>query len=45
MEEDLSRITIVLDKQLKKKVVLHCTNNEMSIKDYLTNLIKKDLEN
>lgn len=43
MDKTTSRITIVIDKELKKKVVLYCTEKEITVKDFITNLIKEKI--
>ena len=37
------RMTMDFDKTLHKKVMWHVLENEITLKDYVTNLIKKDL--
>lgn len=44
MDKTTSRITIVIDKELKKKIVLYCTEKEITIKDFITNLIKEKID-
>lgn len=38
------RINFEVDSDFKKKVVLKCVSNDISIKDYVTSLIEKDLK-
>lgn len=37
------RITVVVGKDFKKKVKLHCIKNNISIKEYIIMLVEKDL--
>lgn len=43
MDKTTSRITIVIDKEIKKKVVLYCTEKEITVKDFITKLIKEKI--
>lgn len=40
----MKRIVIEMENELHKAVKVHAFQNEISMKDYLTNLITKDLE-
>lgn len=37
-------LTVNMDEQLYKKVKVYCAINDIKIKDYIIELIKKDLE-
>lgn len=43
INDHTSRITIELDKELKKKVVLYCAEKDLTVKEFLTNLIKEKI--
>lgn len=44
MDKTTSRITIVIDKEIKKKVVLYCTEKEITVKEFITNILKERFE-
>lgn len=44
MEKATERITIEVDKALKKKVVLYCAEKEISVKEFLTQVIKEKIK-
>lgn len=40
----MKRLTIELDKELFAKIKIYCAEHDISIKDYITNLIINDLK-
>ena len=40
----VDRIVIECDQELKLRVKLHCINNKIKLKDYITQLILNDLK-
>jgi len=42
--EKKKQINVYLDKELHKKLKIHCIKQEILIKDFLENLVKEALE-
>ncbi len=44
MADNLSSLVIKIDKELHKQMKATCVVNDISIKDYITKLIEKDMQ-
>lgn len=44
MKTNINRIAVDLDSELALKLRTHCTINGLTMKEYLSNLIKENLE-
>lgn len=44
MSNEVSSLVVRIDKELHKQVKATCAINGISIRDYITNLIKKDIQ-
>ena len=45
MSDNLSSLVVRIDKELHKQIKAACAIDDMSIREYITNLIKKDMQN
>lgn len=44
MADNLSSLVVRIDKELHKQLKASCAVNDISIKDYITKLIEKDMQ-
>lgn len=44
MEEEKKIVGIRFDKEVIKRIKLHCVENDMSVQQYIEGLVKKDLK-
>ena len=44
LNKEVSSLVVKIDKDLHKKMKATCAINEISIRDYITNLIKNDIQ-
>lgn len=44
MSNEISSLVVRIDKELHKQMKATCAINDVSIRDYITNLIKKDMQ-